>query len=269
MTSYEFSISNEYLNRATQTTLSAPKKLRSGKETRPEAHDPVEIESVAATHYKNDFSKIQKINDTFNTVASNIRLTNTALDSIGKKIDQMHDQLNTHVKNFPPFLPGSEERVKFLKSFNTFRKQIDSMTFPPDYEVAKKIMADPAVVPGAGDWEIVVGKNGLQKIIHSKELHTGPTGLDIPALPEDADDSTLETAIVGMENTKTTLKRLKGDLSRNISEIAQFKNRITQMDDLPASSAKPESINVRRALANIPGMSLTTEPSNLIKLLDS
>ena len=269
MTSYESSISIKYLNRATQTTLSVPKKLRSGKETRPEAHNPVEVESVAATHYKNDFRKIQTINDTFNMVASNIRVTDTVLDSIEKKVDRMHDQLKTYVKNFPPFLSGGEERLKFLKSFNTFRKQIDSMTFPPDYDYAKKIMADPAVVPETGDWEIVVGENGLQKIIHSKELHTGPTGLDIPELPENADNSTLETAIVGMEESKAILKQRKADLSRDISEMARFKNQVTGMGNLPASAAEPVSINIRRELAGISGMSLTAIPSQLICLLDN
>lgn len=267
MTSNGLSISSGYLHRATQTTPIGPKKLRSGKVLKPEAHDPVR--PVAVTNHRNDFNRVQKINDTFNMVAFNLRVTFTALDSIEKKVDRMHDRLKIQVKNFPPFLPGSEERMKFLKNFNTFRKQIDSMTFPPDYDYATKIMADPAVVPGAGDWKIIVGENGPFKTICSKEAHTGPTGLDIPELPEDADKGIIEATIAGMENAKITLKQLRSGLSRDISEIGQLKKQVTQIEDFPESAAEPKSINVQLALANLPGMNLTAEPSNFIDLLDN
>ena len=61
------------------------------------------------------------------------------------------------VKNFPPFPPGSEERVKILRSFNLFRKQIDQLTIPPVVRDAMKIMADPALVSEAGDWDFTIG----------------------------------------------------------------------------------------------------------------
>ena len=267
MTVYELSISSGYQNRVTQNTLHGPKKLSSVKGVKPEAHDPAG--PVNVTTYKNDLNRIQKINDTFNTVATNIRSTVTALDIIQKKVDRMRNQLKAHIKNYPPFLPGSEERVKFLKSFNTFRKQIDALTFPPEYEFAKRILADPAMVPGAGDWEIILGDNGPHKTIYSKESHTGPTGLDIPELPLNADDVTIEGAIAGMENAKITLKQFSGDLFRDISEIGEFKQQVTPIDDFPDSAAEPKSINVQLALADLPGMRLTALPSNVIDLLDN
>ena len=161
------------------------------------------------------------------------------------------------------------KRVKFLKSFNSFRKQIDALTFPPEYEFAKKILADPAVVPEAGDWEIILGDNGPYKTIYSKESHTGPTGLDIPELPLNADDVTIEAAISGMENAKITLKQFSGDLFRDISEIGELKQQVTPIDDFPDAAAESRSIHVRLALTDLPGMRLTALPSNLIDLLDN
>lgn len=43
---------------------------------------------------------------------------------------EMRDNLNTIVKNYPPFPPGSEEREHLLNLVTGLRKQIEAVTFP-------------------------------------------------------------------------------------------------------------------------------------------
>ena len=42
---------------------------------------------------------------------------------------EIKDELTTFVKNYPPFPPGSEERVQALKNFAGFRKEIDKFPY--------------------------------------------------------------------------------------------------------------------------------------------
>lgn len=40
-------------------------------------------------------------------------------------------QIEALVKNYPPFPPGSEERLSYLRSISSLRQQLDALTLPP------------------------------------------------------------------------------------------------------------------------------------------
>lgn len=226
-----------------------------------------QAESVKISRKNAGFTKIQTLNATFNSVATNIHTADKAMETIEKKIDKMHEKLETHLKNYPPFLPGSEERVQLLKRFQFFRKQIDKLTIPQEPKDAMKIMADPSANPEAGDWEISFGEDGPHKTITSKEVHTGPTGLDIPELPEGATDDVINDVISRIKKSKGILKRARGDLSRDISDIAQLREHINQQDDMLESAAEAVSKDAKHVLAGKFAKSLTENPSQLTHLL--
>ena len=94
-----------------------------------------------------------------------------------------------------------------LNSFNELRTLIDQLAMPPKDHGARKIMADPALVPEAGDWEILVNEYGFRKTIHGQEVHTGLTGLNIPSLPGTATNAEIEAAIVNLDTAKDTLNK--------------------------------------------------------------
>ena len=78
--------------------------------------------------------ELQKINDSWNAIAQEKRAHDNILNEMEDYIDRMKAQLERILKNFPPFPPGSEERMQLLRNFATFRKLIDQLTLPPAEE---------------------------------------------------------------------------------------------------------------------------------------
>jgi hypothetical protein len=169
------------------------RRLSTGKRINSVKDDPTGWVRVNRNRYAQRAH--QSINAGLGHVARNIRVADVTMKMISDYIDQMREQLEIVVKNYPPFPPGSEERVRMRRTFNSFRKQNDQLTIPPRDDGARKIMADPSVVPDAGDWVVSAGLNGVRFAIRSQQVHTGPTGLNIQELPEDATDDEVYAAI--------------------------------------------------------------------------
>ncbi len=81
-----------------------------------------------------DLVELQKINDSWNSIAQNERAHGKMLNEIEDYIDRMKAQLERIIKNFPPFPPGSGERIRLLQNFSAFRKLIAQLTIPPGEE---------------------------------------------------------------------------------------------------------------------------------------
>jgi hypothetical protein len=81
-------------------------------------------------HSHLDFVKLQKINDRLNSAAKGQR----TFEKVNDYIEHMKAQLETIMKQFPPFPPGSEERIQALRAYAYFRKMIDQLTIPPREE---------------------------------------------------------------------------------------------------------------------------------------
>ncbi len=164
------------------------------------------------------FSKLQASNLGINTVAQGIRIADRAMEKIKTNIDRKKEELQIHVKNYPPFLAGSNERVKLSNDFNAFRKLIDQLTFPPEDKTAARIMADQSYFEPE-DREIVVEHKGFSRPIHSRRVHTGPDGLDIPELSGDATDDDIQLMIQKLDFAKNTLIERQAGLAADASGI--------------------------------------------------
>ena len=155
-----------------------------------------------------------------NLIAASVRGADMAMHKIGEQIDKMKDRLQEHVKHYPPFGKGSEERIKLMKHFSAFRKQIDQLTIPADNFGAMKIMANPSSNTDAGDWEIDVDGNlANQATIHSQQVHTGLEGLNIPELPGEATDEDLHAVIANLESAKESLGQRRNNLNSDFQNI--------------------------------------------------
>jgi hypothetical protein len=155
-----------------------------------------------------------------NSVVATVRGADAVMQEIETQIDQMKDQLLEHVKHYPPYDKASAERVRLLKQFISFRKQIDQLTFPPDNYGAMKIMADPSRTSDAGDWEIDLDSNDKsQKTIHSQQVHSGPEGLNIQKLPDEAGDDEIYAAIENLDSAKEILSHRRDALSLDFRNI--------------------------------------------------
>jgi len=264
------------LNGLNKKMDSLTQRLRTGEKINSSKDNPSAWEAVNNSH--STFNRLQAINSSLDMVAINIRIADTTMATIGDYLDNMEGQLEMIIKRYPPFPPGSPQRTESLEGFNAFRKQIDQLTFAPD-EGAKKIMADPSVVADAGDWDIIVGENSAKKTIHSRQVHTGPEGLNIPELPETATDSEIAEAVANLRTAKNTLEQNRAGLAIDTAGIARcldrntktanfHRNRVERIKnaDMNEVAAQIKSVELRQTLTIEIIRGITENQSQLIAL---
>ncbi len=264
------------LRRLDSTYDTLTRRLSTGKRINSVKDDPTGW--VRVNRSRSSQQMLQTINSGLDRVAMNIRIADAAMTTIGDYIDHMKAQLDTIVKNYPPFPPGSEERVRMLRTFNSFRKQIDQLTIPPD-NGARKIMADPSVVHDAGDWVVAAGDNVMRLTIHNQQVHTGPTGLNISELSDDATDAEIHAAIQGLESAQDILRQRQASLHIDAAAVATYSSFNTRMAsheqsvaertesaDMNEVTAQIRSAELRQALITESLKSLTQAQSQLISL---
>ena len=216
--------------------------------------------------------KLETIHSRFNSVARTIRVADENMGKIENYIDRMKTELQRIVKNYPPFPPGSEERVKRLKSIAAFRRLIDQLTIPPPKELAVKIMPE---------HDVVSKTNYSQKVFSESDLHqTIPEGLDIPQLPEGADDEALHAFIEKLGAAREMLRQMRSELVADASKIAESYEGETEVAGIYPSygeeiksadmeaEAELRSSDLSYALAIESGMTLTEAQSQLLSLLN-
>ena len=64
---------------------------------------------------------------------------------------QIRQEINTLVKNYPPFPPGSEERLQFLRSVTALRQQLDALTVPPRPDSVPRLPQPPQFPPESAE----------------------------------------------------------------------------------------------------------------------
>lgn len=264
-------------NKTTTAMDAVSLKLSTGKKINSSSDDP----SIWAKASKNDYSykKLNAINDSLNTVAINVRAADSAMEAIGKVIDQMKATLEVIVKNYPPFPAGSEERAKLLNSYNSLRKQIDQLTIPPKNKGAMKILADPAINKDAGDWGVILGEDGQTLTLHNQQVHTGETGLNIPEISENATDEMINQAIANLERAQYDLNDKRSDLNMeavNIKNAQQYNTTMGQLyqkssesminADDTETTAELKSLELKNSLTVEAINSLTNAQSQILSL---
>lgn len=81
------------------------------------------------------YRELQVRNEQSNAAADAIRNTDRTLRTLSQKVDGLKAPLESIVKNFPPFSPEDQARVKLLMKYSSLRKEIDQLTLPPPPEV--------------------------------------------------------------------------------------------------------------------------------------
>jgi flagellin-like hook-associated protein FlgL len=267
-----------HLNFATNTLNSLKQKPGTNRRINVPKEDP--SGGVKVSQSGAGFDDLQALNAFLNSVAMRIRAADSTMGKIETIIDRMKEELGRIIKNYPPFPPGSEERVKFLRSFKALRREIDQLSFSTNDEAASRIKADPAVVPQAGDSKAVTGGKGPRLTIHSQQVHTGPTGLNIPELPENATDKEIDAAIKNLEEARKTLGQRQSGLATDALSIQQFLESNPKIDQLSGSSveapkspdmteitAENKSSESKQTLTNESTKTLTKDQSQLSELL--
>ena len=217
--------------------------------------------------------KLETIHSRFNSVARTIRVADENMGKIENYIDRMKAELQRIIKNYPPFPPGNEERVKRLKSVNAFRRLIDQLTIPPpNEEFAAKIMPK---------HDVVSKTNYSQKAPSERNLYqTRSEALDIPKLPEDANDEKVYALVEKLDAAGEMLRQSWSDLTTYAAEVGESYDQEVEAagifhsygDEFESVDTEAEtelkSRELGYTLAIEPGMTLTEAQSQLLSLLN-
>ena len=224
--------------------------------------------------------KLEPIYSRLNSAARTIRVADEIMGKIENYIDRMKAELQRIIKNYPPFPPGSEERVKRLKSINAIRKLIDQLTVPPpNEEFATKIMAGRNAVLGLDDSKRMPGENKFHRRIQGHQSRTGSERLGIHELAEDADDEEIYALLESLDIAFEKLCERRNDLATDAAEMIDiYEHEIESAgihrsygEELKSADmeavAKLKSSELGYELTIGPGMTLTEAQSQLLSLL--
>ena len=220
-------------------------------------------------------SYLDAVHASLNQTATNIHVADLVMDAISRLLDLMKQQLVEALDH--PAGPARDQRIA---NFNNIRLQIDDLINNTEDEGARRIMADPTVDPGAGDQQVPIGPDGVRKIIHAREVHTGPGGLNIPALDPALSKDEIFAAVDGLGRGKAALTARRAALAQDAQDILRYQENNTRTADLyrvqaeslrttdfTEAAAELQSAELRRSLAIQTLGSITEQRAKLLELL--
>jgi len=131
------------------------------------------------------------------------------------------------------------------------------------------------------DHDVVSKTNDSQKMSGENTLHqTGSEGLDIPQLPESADDEEVHAFIERLDAAREMLGQMRSELAADAAKIAEFYEGETEAagtypsygEEIKSADMEAEaelrSSDLSYALAIEPGITLTEAQTQLLSLLN-
>jgi len=220
------------------------KRIDSGKKINNNTKETSEA-GAAAQKGQSAFQRLQEINAQTIWAARNVQNADQIMDTIGKYLEEMKAQLTRIIKNYPPFPPGSEDRVKILRSYSALRKQIDDLTFQTQDQKVAKAIADSIAIPQKKD-----SKNST-----------------IPKLSETSTDQEIAATIKNLDLTHETVQEDRTKLAKETlgtfsQEVVKKKWAELEKDGKavdPGLSERAAELKSKKV-----GQTLSTEPTNLI-----
>jgi hypothetical protein len=195
----------------TSASSSAPEKLRSAD---------IQPDSFGQIH--RSYQSLSETTTRINQVADSVRQADATMQKVGRNVEMMKGTLEEIVKNYPPFPPGSEQRVKALKDFASLRNEIEELTYPPEPSLVPKLISDPARSPGS--FSVTLDAQGTSVRLDRQQVDPGPSGLNIPQLPiappADSGDGPIHNAISALNSAAKTVSDRRQSLSENVAQQA-------------------------------------------------
>jgi hypothetical protein len=196
-----------------------------------------------------EFQRLTALHERSNAVAATIRTVDQAMEAASTTIDAMKKELDVITKNYPPFPPGSEERVRRLRGYTALRAMIDKLTIPPEEEA--RTLSDrkePAPSVSLDEWTVSIGPNGIARTVRTEEVQTGPLGLRLPELtpPETVSDRDIAQATKQLDDASVALHARRVRLREQTYALpgSTFDRGMTE------TAAEGNSNAVRRSLAD-------------------
>jgi hypothetical protein len=151
-----------------------------------------------------------------NAAAKTIRTSDEAMKAVGDTLQRMSSELEAIVKNYPPFPPGSEERLHRLRAYAGLRDMIDRLTIPPKEDARTQMGGRNADGPTAMEdlWVLSIDPHGTTRTVPKEIVPVGPTGLDIPRLdpPDGIDDLAIGDALAKLDAARRQVDSRRAEL---------------------------------------------------------
>ncbi|MCP4748711.1 MAG: hypothetical protein GY874_21635 [Desulfobacteraceae bacterium] len=164
-------------------------------------------------------NKLNGANSKANTLAQQLRSVDKNIDKIEHNLRQMMGALDKVVKHYPPFTVDSKERSEYLRQFNSLRKMIDQLTVPAPEKSPEKISGADNGTPSGGDWSYRADESSPAMVIRHQRLHTGPEGLNIESLPEDASDKIINRAFARLAEAEKTIHERRNAFAAEANKL--------------------------------------------------
>ena len=176
-----------------------------------------EIDGIKAEISTFSAHPLQQFNAEFNAVVKSIRIADKAMGEIETNIEQMESEVEMFMKQYPPFPPGSEDRIKYLSRFAMLRKQIDQLTYPPDAG-AQTIMGQ-SPQGHTRVWEIEIGGTKSGQSIRTHSLHAGQGGLGLPEITPQANDGQVREFKQSLGAARQTVVKSRAELAEDAFRV--------------------------------------------------
>lgn len=168
------------------------------------------------------FNIQEKTNSEYQHVARQIRQVNQTVKAIGEHLSQMQSTLEQIVKIYPPYPPGSTERIEALRQFSGIRNMIDQLTAVHSDEGIAAIIAQSDPSTDGPALHMNIGGHTLH--FGRQPMHPGQGGLDIPEIPSHASDGQISNALDRTMAAQSILNNRRqsfvADANRALSEIS-------------------------------------------------
>ena len=96
-----------------------------------QANDSLQLDSTVAKKNLETVRTIEDMHSRLNQLAKGIRETNEATGKATEVIGEMQSNIQSTIKNYPPFPIDSKERSSQLMQYASLRKQLISLMVPP------------------------------------------------------------------------------------------------------------------------------------------
>jgi hypothetical protein len=166
-----------------------------------------------------ELGHLQLINERQNRAAVQIRQDGRQMERADQLLARMKNELYQIVKIYPPYPPGQKDRVKFLRSFNGLRQEIEQLTIPPDSKWQGTVpdrtvpKAQPENIPGAPSGDAASLPHPVP------QAGSGTGTFTLPELPDMATDAEIQTAMDRIDKAIVTVAEKRERLAQ---ETVQF-----------------------------------------------
>jgi len=227
----------------------------------------ISSDNVSLTPNDINLASLQAEHDQLHVIARDIRETNKVLGQVSKVIGEAHEEVIQYEKQYPPFQNQSSEKVEFLNSIASFKRQIDALTLVPDNKELGSQVSDIKE-----NKHQLSGSEELEFPIPGQEISREEYGLNIASFSSNASDREIRQFGKDLALASQKLDNKKEELIENtktiFNEIGSNEKLLGSNINLNEREATQKSEDIKEVLTALSRESLGNEQrQNRLELL--